>query len=62
VLRVRPARFQALAHYDGWPDLHFIVVVYLERRLPDLIQSETTSFLSSLPADAKRIAAGYTRQ
>jgi len=50
-----PYAFQALAHYDGWTDLHSIALVYRERRFPDHTQAETAYFLSSLPADAERI-------
>src|SRR5260221_545398 len=47
--------FQILASYEGWAGLHSIGVVYRERRLPNLPQTETDYFLSSLPADAQRI-------
>lgn len=50
-----PHAFQALAHYDGWANLHSVSCITRERRFADgRVQCETAYFLSSL-SDADRI-------
>jgi predicted transposase YbfD/YdcC len=48
--------FEHIRHYDGWKNLRSIIMLQRERRLGDKVQLETAYFISSLPANAKRIA------
>jgi len=50
-----PRAFEVIRHYDGWAGLQSIAMVQRERRIDNAIQSETAFFISSLPADAKRL-------
>jgi len=50
-----PRAFEVLRHHDGWVGLQSIVMVERERRDGDQVQHETAYFISSLPADAKRL-------
>jgi predicted transposase YbfD/YdcC len=52
-----PVAFEHIRHYDGWAGLQSIVRVERERRLAQHTQSETVYYISSLPADAKRLLA-----
>jgi predicted transposase YbfD/YdcC len=52
-----PVAFEHIRHYDGWAGLQSIVMVQRERRLAQTTQSETVYYISSLPADAKRLLA-----
>jgi predicted transposase YbfD/YdcC len=52
-----PLAFEHIRHYEGWPDLHAIVCVYRERRLPDKVEHETAYYISSLSPDARQILA-----
>jgi predicted transposase YbfD/YdcC len=52
-----PLAFEHIRHYDGWAGLQSIVMVQRERRLAQHTQSETVYYISSLPADAKRLLA-----
>jgi len=46
--------FEHIRHYQGWRNLRTIML-HRERHLGDKVQLETAYFISSLPADAKRI-------
>ena len=48
--------FEHIRHYQGWRDLRSIIMLQRQRRLGNKVQLETAYFISSLPADAKRIA------
>jgi predicted transposase YbfD/YdcC len=48
--------FEHIRHYQGWRNLRSIIMLQRQRRLSDKVQLETAYFISSLPADAKRIA------
>jgi predicted transposase YbfD/YdcC len=50
-----PRAFEVIRHHDGWAGLRSIVMVERQRQLPESIQTETAYFISSLPADAKRL-------
>ena len=50
-----PRAFEVIRHYDGWAGLQSIAMVQRERRIDNDIQSESAFFISSLPADAKRL-------
>ena len=52
-----PVAFEHIRHYDGWAGLQSIVMIQRERRLAQHTQSETVYYISSLPADAKRLLA-----
>jgi predicted transposase YbfD/YdcC len=52
-----PLALESMGYYDGWAGLRSVVRVERERRIADKIQTETVYYLSSLPADAKRILA-----
>jgi predicted transposase YbfD/YdcC len=51
-----PRAFEVIRHHDGWAGLRSIVMLERQRLLPTGLQTETASFISSLPADAKLIA------
>ncbi len=48
--------FEHIRHYGGWAGLRSIIRLQRERRIGDEVQKETVYFISSLPADAQRIA------
>ena len=48
-----PRAFEVIRHHDGWMGLQSIVMVERERADAGQRQSETSFFISSLPADAK---------
>lgn len=48
--------FEHIRHHYGWAGLHSIVRLQRERRIGDDRQQQTAYYLSSLSADAKRIA------
>lgn len=48
--------FEHIRHHDGWAGLRSIVRLQRERRIGDDLQQQAAYYLSSLPADAKRIA------
>jgi len=50
-----PAAFESLAHYEGWTGLRSIVMVQRQRRTNSHTSTETVYYLSSLPADARRL-------
>ncbi len=52
-----PLAFESLAHYEGWTALRSVVMVQRERRSAREQQTETVYYLSSLPADARRLLA-----
>jgi predicted transposase YbfD/YdcC len=56
-----PIAFEHIRHYDGWVDLHSIVRVQRERRLPDKVEQDTAYYISSLPANAHQLLEA-TRQ
>jgi predicted transposase YbfD/YdcC len=51
-----PRAFEVIRHHDGWTGLQSIVMVERERHVDGQIQRDTAYFISSLPADAKRLA------
>jgi predicted transposase YbfD/YdcC len=52
-----PAVIAWLDPKGAWPGLRSVVAIEAERRLPGKTECETRYFLSSLPGDARRIAA-----
>jgi predicted transposase YbfD/YdcC len=52
-----PLAFESLAYYEGWAALQSVVMVQRERRSATEQQTETVYYLSSLPADARRLLA-----
>ena len=50
-----PLALESLGYYEGWAGLQTVVMVERERRLADKTQTETVYYVSSLPADARRI-------
>ena len=52
-----PLAFEHIRHFDGWAGLQSIVMVQRQRRLAQHSQAETVYYISSLPADAKRLLA-----
>lgn len=48
--------FEHIRHYDGWLGLRSIIKLQRERRIGNVCQQQTAYYISSLPADAKRIA------
>jgi len=48
---------ESMGHYEGWTGLRTVVMVERERRFTDHSQTETVYYLSSLPANAKRLLA-----
>lgn len=50
-----PHAFEMLRHHERWPKLNSIVMVLRERRERDQQQNERAFFISSLPADARRL-------
>jgi predicted transposase YbfD/YdcC len=52
-----PLALESLGHYEGWTGLRTVIMVERERHLADTVQTDTAYYLSSLPADARRILA-----
>jgi predicted transposase YbfD/YdcC len=52
-----PLALESMGHYAGWTGLGTVVMLERQRHLTDKIQTETVYYLSSLPADARRILA-----
>jgi predicted transposase YbfD/YdcC len=52
-----PHAFEMLGYHERWPKLNSIIMVQRERRSRDKVQTETAYFISSLPADARRLLA-----
>ena len=50
-----PLAFEHIRHYGGWADLHTIVRVERERRLPNKVEQETAYYISSLKPHARQI-------
>jgi predicted transposase YbfD/YdcC len=50
-----PQAFEVIRHHDGWAGLQSIVMIERERQVRGQVQTETAYFISSLPADAKRL-------
>jgi predicted transposase YbfD/YdcC len=48
--------FEHIRHHGGWTGLRSIIKLQRERRIGDDRQQQTAYYISSLPADAKRIA------
>ena len=48
--------FDHIRHYDGWAGLQSIIMLQRERHIKGKVQHETSYYISSLPADAQRIA------
>lgn len=51
-----PRAFEVIRHHDGWVGLQSIVMVERQRHENGQVQRETAYFISSLPADAKRLS------
>lgn len=52
-----PLALESMGHYEGWTGLSTVVMVERQRILTNSTQTETIYYLSSLPADARRILA-----
>jgi predicted transposase YbfD/YdcC len=52
-----PLALESMGHYEGWAGLGTVVMLERQRHLTNKIQTETVYYLSSLPADARRILA-----
>lgn len=50
-----PRAFEVIRHHEGWAGLQSIVMVERERHDDGQVQHETAYFISSRPADAKRL-------
>lgn len=48
--------FAHIRHYDGWANLQSIIMIQRERHIQGEVQRETSYYISSLSADAERIA------
>jgi len=48
--------FEHIRHYDGWAGLRSIIMLQRERQINGHIQRDISYYISSLPADAKRIS------
>ncbi len=52
-----PLAFEFIRYYQGWTDLTTLVRLERQRRLPDKVERESASYISSLPNDAARLLA-----
>jgi predicted transposase YbfD/YdcC len=52
-----PLALESMGHYEGWTGLRTVAMVVRERHINDRMQTETAYYLSSLPADARRLLA-----
>jgi predicted transposase YbfD/YdcC len=52
-----PLALESMGYYEGWAGLGTVVMLERQRQLIDKTQTETVYYLSSLPADARRILA-----
>jgi predicted transposase YbfD/YdcC len=50
-----PLALESLGYYEGWAGLRTVVMVERQRQIADRTQTETVYYISSLPADARRI-------